>query len=175
MSEEIKKIAKELSQGDVKSALNLFKQEKLSLQDVFTPLIEESAKTGIFLCLSRGDVDGAFDISAHFLDASNAASAYETEEIIRQAVLSSLKTGSIGNALKIQKVFKLKKDLMDEIVKHSILSVFSEGNIERVVEIRDKFPVTRDIADKIVDYCVTWGDKRKINKVETIFFAPHKA
>lgn len=175
MNEIIKKISQELGRGNVQAALDIVKREGLSMHDIFVPAIEESAKTGIFLCLSRHDVDNAFEISSHFLDASNAASAYETEEIIRQAIISSLKTGSVDDARKIQKVFKVKKEIMDEVLKHSILSIFSDGDMERVLQIRDTFPITREVADSIVEYCVTWGDNGKIQQVKTLFLMPKHA
>jgi hypothetical protein len=126
-----------------------------------------------FKSLSGGDIRTALSLRNEIVSGSNDESiSFETEEMLRQAIMNHLVRGSIETAILIKNNFNISDGSVDEIAKQAVLSSFYDGNIKRVKEIKDKFSVSRSVIDGVIEYCISWGEVGNVSIVRSIFSIP---
>lgn len=127
----------------------------------------------LFKALSDGYVQVAISLRNEIVSGSNDESiAFETEEMLRQAIMNHLVRGSVETAISIKNNFNISEGSVDEIAKQAVLSSFRDGNIKRVKEIKDKFSVSRSVIDGVIEYCISWGEVGNVSIVRSIFSIP---
>ena len=133
----------------------------------------ENKLSELFRALSGGDLQKAIILRDKIVSESNDESiTFETEEMVRQAIMNHLVRGSVETAISIKNNFKISDGSIDEIAKQAVLSAFRDGNVKRVKEIKDNFPISKNVINGVMEYCISWGEVGNISIMRSILSVP---
>ncbi len=155
--------------GEGSECLKLLEKGALSDKDIKQASIQESARTGFFLCLARHDVKEALCIASHFVAIDDELTRGEIYEMVRESLILYLKNGFFKEAKELINSFTFPQSLLDDTLKQAILSLSSSGDLSRLSDLRDVFGVSHDVIEKVLEYYSSWNKPETVTMMRNFF------